>query len=382
MCHIHICLWVICTVAQGMEQIVSASMMPNVPRLRARCKGVPSAMQVHSRLTSPAFQNALLAELLETMWVEELAPVCSYMYTAGYDFDFNDRRGHAAHITGDMVQHAPYFDGLFLHVWGMDCLDGILLKGKGSRPALCFRCVSCLLPYARCWWQEVLALRACASWCGTICFWERFAPLAQAMLPAIALSSIVGFPIVAALAGPSAGMQAVVSAIFGALETLAATVAAGASAESQARADSHAYAAPADTLSCRTASDAQRSQSDAQLHSACAAIDADIGKATVSSEPVHWPTALANALNGCPAALPGADGSSSAQAQSAAPVQAAQARIDSAFRVEQSSIRTVRCLICFTCTALLRQQESIAHCAPDVSKSSHAVWPVVVFECH
>ena len=96
------------------------------------CKGVASALQVHIQLTSPAFQNALLAELLETMWLAELTPMCSYMGTAGYELDFSDRRGHSAHIAGYMMQSAPYFDGLFLHVWGVGCLDGMHPTWEGS----------------------------------------------------------------------------------------------------------------------------------------------------------------------------------------------------------------------------------------------------------
>ena len=80
---------------------------------------VPSAVQVCIRLMSPAFRNAPLAELLETMWLEEVTSVCSYSDPAGFHLHFSGSRGCSEHMVGS----APYCDGLFVQVWGVGPLS-------------------------------------------------------------------------------------------------------------------------------------------------------------------------------------------------------------------------------------------------------------------
>ena len=158
----------------------------------------------------------------------------------------------------------------------------------------------------------------------------------------------------AVLAGPPAGMQAVMSALFRALETLAATVAAGASGESETRADSQASDAPIDTAACDAAVNAECSNCALQPHSPYAATGVDAGishahesvtasKADVCTKAVHWPSALADAPNGCPAVLAGAEDSTSEQALLSAQAHEAQEQIATAFEAKQFPPGNVRC---------------------------------------
>ena len=149
-------------------------------------------------------------------------------------------------------------------------------------------------------------------------------------------------------------MQAAVSAIVGALETLADTVAKGAAAESAAlqvgdvpdrqRATNAEYVCSARALTSGSAAAVRTDsvhQADPRTDHDCKCVASNQGH--VPGECVHWPSALANAPNGCPAVLAEAEDSSSAQALSAAQVQAVQDQIASAFKAKQTSKGTVRC---------------------------------------
>ena len=140
-----------------------------------RSRYVPNAVQVHIRLTSPAFQNAALAELLETMWIRELTPVCSYSDQVGFEVDFSHRRAQWERVT----ERAPYCDGLFVQVLGVQLCSWLKAVMKIRQPRG-------ILLRTSCWqWQPnfdtclCMPLFSCTShmMCGTTC-----ATLAHALL--------------------------------------------------------------------------------------------------------------------------------------------------------------------------------------------------------